>query len=146
MGPTISRIGRLQGALRHLSRATTVRFKSQARAVGFDSALPLQVVSGRKVKSNDRGAYSSARESSYWIQMEAKKIMLRGRCQPQARILGFESAQSLQVVSGRKVKSHVRGAHSSTRWYWLRLWGTRKTALVVVLSAKTKMSVFRVNL
>jgi hypothetical protein len=65
----ISTIVRIQGAIRSLPRATTVRSQPhQAWYLVWDSALPVQVVSGRKARLHDSEAYSRARE--YWIRLE----------------------------------------------------------------------------
>jgi hypothetical protein len=45
--------------------------------------------------------------------------------QPQARKVGYESAQQLQVVSGRKAKSHVSGPHSRARECWIQMGGEK---------------------
>ena len=42
-------------------------------------------------------------------------------CEPQAREVGFNSAQHLQVVSGRNAKCHDSGAHSSARKCWIQI-------------------------
>ena len=58
----VSTIVQIQGAVRSLPGAETVRWQPQAQAVCFDSAQELQVAAGRKAKSHDREAHSRARK------------------------------------------------------------------------------------
>ena len=64
----LSIILRVQGTIRSLPRATRVFFQPQHWELGYETALPLQVVPGRrKTKPHDSGAHSRAREC--WVRM-----------------------------------------------------------------------------
>ena len=58
-----------------------------------------------------------------WIQGGVRPLPRANQvcCQSQARAVGLESAQQLQVVEGRKAKSYDNEAHSRARVSWIRM-------------------------
>ena len=83
---TISKFVRIQDTIRSLSRANQVFYQPQAGAVGFNSALSLQVVSGRKANSHDRVLDSTSDKSDnpkdlqMWRDQEFIKSRSHLRC------------------------------------------------------------------